>query len=54
MKDAAIMSALIVSQQALKKAPMKPSGPGALTEGSEKTASFISSTSKGASKSDRS
>ena len=48
------MSYRMISHYALKKAPINPSGPGALTEGSEKTASFISSSSKGASSSDRS
>ena len=32
---AAITSSLMISQQALKKAPVKPSGPGALSEGME-------------------
>ena len=32
---AAITSSLMISQQALKKAPVKPSGPGALSEGIE-------------------
>ena len=32
---AAITSSLMVSQQALKKVPVKPSGPGALSEGME-------------------
>jgi hypothetical protein len=48
---AAIMSFLIMSQQDLKKAPMYPSGPGALTAGREKTASLISSSVKATSKS---
>lgn len=53
-RTAATTSALMIPQQDLKKASMKPSGPGALTEGKEKTASFISSSSNGASKSERS
>jgi hypothetical protein len=48
------MSVFMMSQQDLKKAPMKPSRPSALTEGSEKIVSFISTTSKGASNSDMS
>ena len=51
---AAITSSLMVSQQALKKAPVKPSGPGALSEGMAYTMFFISSWEKGTSRSERS
>ena len=51
---AATTSALMLSQHDLKKAPMKPSGPGALTEGKENTASLISASSNGSSRDDRS
>jgi hypothetical protein len=40
------MPCLMVSQHVLKKAPVNPSGPGALTEGKEKTARLTSSSVK--------
>ena len=41
--SAAVMSSLIISQQDLKKAPVNPSGPGALSDGMELIMCFISS-----------
>jgi len=40
---AAITSSLMISQQALKKAPVKPFGPGTLSKGMEYIVFFISS-----------
>ena len=44
------MSSLMMPQQALKKEPVKPSGPGALSDGSCLIALWISSLVKGASR----
>lgn len=51
---AAMMSSFMISQEALKKAPVKPSGPGALSDGMESIVSLTSSCVKGSSKSERS
>ena len=51
---AAVTSALIISQHALKKAPVNPSGLGALSDGMEFIVSLISSCVNGASSADRS
>ena len=51
---AAVMSSLIISQQVLKKGPVNPSGPGALSDGMEFIVSLISSCMNGASSADRS
>ena len=51
---AAMISSLMVSQQDLKKAPVKPSGPGALLGGMESIVSLTSSYVKGSSNSKRS
>ena len=44
----------MMSQHSLKKIPIKPSGPGALSLGMEKVVSFTSSRENGASKAERS
>ena len=49
-----VTSSLIISQHALKKAPVNPSGPGALLDGMELIVFFISSCEKGTSSMDRS
>lgn len=49
---ASVISSLMISQQALKNAPMKPSGPGALSCGMAHV-SLISSWVNGASRSER-
>ena len=41
--SAAVTSSLIISQLDLKKAPVNPSGPGALSDGMELIVCFISS-----------
>ena len=46
---AAAISALMISQQYLKRTPVKLSGPGALSPGMEKIVSLISSWVKGTS-----
>ena len=51
---AATTSDLTISQHDLKNAPVKPSGPGALSPGMEWMVSLISSSVKGASSSERS
>ena len=51
---AAVTSSLMMSQQALKKAPVKPSGPGALSGGMDFIVSLISSCVNGASRADKS
>jgi hypothetical protein len=50
----AMTSCLMVSQHALKKAPVKPSGPGALSDGIEFMIFWIFSWEKGTSRSERS
>ena len=51
---AAMISSLMVSQQDLKKAPLKPLGPGALSGSMESIVSLTSSSVKGSSNSERS
>jgi hypothetical protein len=54
MLIASVTSSLIISQHALKKAPVKPSRPGALSDGMLLIVSLISSWVNGFSSSERS